>query len=434
VVGNRTTYCRWLDVPPPLRTRTQWRREGLRVRDDAIPQAFFYSIYYRRRYPLFQLSDTDPTTRRSHVPGIALPFSDNSLAQAMQTINDAAKRRRDSASAFYQKGRHGRARLSKAEKEAFYELKDEVLQRLVSQGRARTTAYHLQELAFAPRAPRCFPLRSTPWSADLRDWEDDDEWSVDIDPTAAETPTAATETNASARLTTLEVIEFAGHTFHRPLETPPERVDFDKQITGLSPARALGRIRLRDALATLRTYLSQPRIVLPAQVISVRMPVPEGDLIAVIAVPWLAICRELEHNPRFLYQFVNHPRIFEEFIAASYERAGFPEVILTPRSGDRGRDVIATKPGHLSVRILDQCKAYSPNHVVSADEVRAMLGVVTGDRNTSKGVITTTACFAPELERDPILSPFLPHRIELRDGRRLREWLLRLAPSDILSL
>ena len=36
--------------------------------------------------------------------------------------------------------------------------------------------------------------------------------------------------------------------------------------------------------------------------------------------------------------------------------------------------MIAIKPGFLSLRVLDQCKAYSPGHVVTANDVRAMAG------------------------------------------------------------
>jgi restriction system protein len=202
----------------------------------------------------------------------------------------------------------------------------------------------------------------------------------------------------------------------------------------LSPARPLGSIRLGDAEATLRAYLQQPRIVLPCQVVTLQGAVTQGQIIAAVAVPWVAICRELARDPNFLYQFVEHPRNFEEFIAGCYDRAGFEEVILTPRSGDLGRDVIAVKRGHFSLRFLDQCKAYSANHVVPANDVRAMLGVITGDQNTSKGIITTTATFAPGIETDPILSPYLPHRLELRDGRRLREWLLTLMGREHVNL
>jgi hypothetical protein len=63
-----------------------------------------------------------------------------------------------------------------------------------------------------------------------------------------------------------------------------------------------------------------------------------------------------------------------------------------------------------------------------------MLGVITGDQNTSKGIITTTASFAPGIHRDPILSPYLPHRLELRDGPRLRDWLLTLVDASTVNL
>jgi restriction system protein len=168
-------------------------------------------------------------------------------------------------------------------------------------------------------------------------------------------------------------------------------------------------------------------------VTSIRDNLPGGQLIRAIGIPWLAILDELNRNPTFLFEFARHPRNFEEFVAASYDRAGY-EVLLTPRNGDFGRDVIATRPGHLSVRILDQCKAYSPGHAVSANDVRAMLGVITGDQNTSKGVITTTARFAPGIDNDPKLAPYLPDRLELRDGRRLREWLLTLVPWSTVNL
>jgi restriction system protein len=89
-------------------------------------------------------------------------------------------------------------------------------------------------------------------------------------------------------------------------------------------------------------------------------------------------------------------------------------VILTPRSGDKGRDVVATKHGVGTIRIFDQAKAYKPGHLVTAEEVRAMLGVITGARNVSKGVITTTSRFAPRISEDEYLKPFIPYRFELK--------------------
>src|SRR5207249_1009544 len=99
---------------------------------------------------------------------------------------------------------------------------------------------------------------------------------------------------------------------------------------------------------------------------------------------------------------------WEEIIAAAYQAAGFDEVTLTPRSADGGRDVIAVRRGRYSVRLLDQVKAYGPNHLVTADEVRSLMGVLSSDRGASKGVLTTTSDFAPRLKDDPGIAPFLP--------------------------
>ena len=49
----------------------------------------------------------------------------------------------------------------------------------------------------------------------------------------------------------------------------------------------------------------------------------------------------------------------EEIIAAAYDKAGFDDVILAPRPGDYGTDIIAIKKGFGSVRFIEQVKAYS---------------------------------------------------------------------------
>jgi restriction system protein len=152
--------------------------------------------------------------------------------------------------------------------------------------------------------------------------------------------------------------------------------------------------------------------------------VEDGALIQSVTVAWFEIIKQLDRDPHILSKIP--PRKVEELIAGAYERAGWPEVILTPRSGDHGRDIIATKPGIGSIRIFDQIKAYSPGHVVTADEVRSMLGVLYAEKNVSKGVITTSSSFAPNLRKDTGLSAFLPHRLELKDGPELRRWLLDL--------
>jgi restriction system protein len=119
-------------------------------------------------------------------------------------------------------------------------------------------------------------------------------------------------------------------------------------------------------------------------------------------------------------------RMWEEIIAGAYKKAGFDEVTLTPRSGDYGRDVIAVKWGLGSVRIIDQVKAFRPDRLVTANDVRALMGVLQGD-GASKGFLTTTSDFAPKLQEDPLIVPFIPSRIELINGITLLKRLTDLA-------
>ena len=109
-------------------------------------------------------------------------------------------------------------------------------------------------------------------------------------------------------------------------------------------------------------------------------------------------------------------------MAGAYERAGY-EVVLTPQRGDRGRDVIATKHGFGSVRILEQAKAYAPGHLVTHDDLRAMLGVLSIEQNAWKGIVTTTSGFQPNILKSDEFTRFMPYRLELKDGEQLVEWL-----------
>jgi restriction system protein len=155
----------------------------------------------------------------------------------------------------------------------------------------------------------------------------------------------------------------------------------------------------------------------------------EGTLIEAVTLPWFGIIGLLEKDFSIAYQIP--PEKWEEIIAGIYKEAGFEEVTLTPRSGDRGRDVIAIKKGVGFVRIIDQVKAYKPPHLVTANDVRALMGVLQTD-GASKGCLTTTSDFAPKIKTDPLILPLIPSRLELVNGpmlfarleelRRRRTW------------
>ena len=171
-----------------------------------------------------------------------------------------------------------------------------------------------------------------------------------------------------------------------------------------------------------------PSLVLQTALVDLGSKTSEGVIIEAVTVPWLEILKALERSPELLFDFVKYPRKFEEFIAGAYERAGYSKVELTPPSGDRGRDVIATMSGIVTVRVLDQVKAYSPGHKVDAEAVRAMAGVLNSDKRASKGVVTTTSEFAPGVSDE--FKDYIPERLELRDGPALREWLRQITGHE----
>ena len=79
--------------------------------------------------------------------------------------------------------------------------------------------------------------------------------------------------------------------------------------------------------------------------------------------------------------------------------------------------------------MLGSVKAFSHDRLVPYDDVRALMGVIASERDTSKGIITTTSDFPPLIESDPLIGPLLPTRIELVNGEKLQNWLRDLSKT-----
>jgi restriction system protein len=155
--------------------------------------------------------------------------------------------------------------------------------------------------------------------------------------------------------------------------------------------------------------------------------VAEGLSIQMITVSWQAIVKYLEKNWAHAHEIP--PEKWEEIIAGAFKKEGYDEVILTPRSGDDGRDVIAIRKGIGTVKILGSVKAYGPGKLVKHDDVRALVGVLGMEPEASKAVITTTSDFAPLIYTNPKYKTLMPTRLELVNGKQLQEWLVKLAKS-----
>jgi len=150
-----------------------------------------------------------------------------------------------------------------------------------------------------------------------------------------------------------------------------------------------------------------------------------GTLVVAQTLVFNALIKEVVRDWNLAFQIP--PRKWEEIIAGAFDREGFDEVTLTPSSNDHGRDVIAIKKGIGSIKILSSVKAYNPRLLVGYDDIRALLGVMTGERDTSKGIIVTTSDFPPNVMKDPNIAPFIPTRLELLNGTKLRDWLRQLS-------
>lgn len=155
----------------------------------------------------------------------------------------------------------------------------------------------------------------------------------------------------------------------------------------------------------------------------------EGILLSSTSDVWTEIVRALGADWSLAYQISWEK--WEEIIAGAFHKDRYDKVVLTPRSGDHGRDVIATRSGVGSVKIITSVKAYSPMREVPYNDVRALIGVMSGELNVSKGIIATTSHFPKNIENEKFIAPFLPTRLELLDGPKLQEWLNKLTMKDV---
>ena len=194
-----------------------------------------------------------------------------------------------------------------------------------------------------------------------------------------------------------------------------------------------GRYEVIHADEQLAAFVT-PSVLLQAPIVTLGEKTAEGEFVKAVRETWREIAKQVKSQSDFLFEFTAASRAFELFLAATYRMDGFDEVIVTPRSNDRGRDVIARRQGKRSVRILEQAKAYRAKNLVTHEEVRAMIGVMAIERFAYSGSITTTSDFAPTIFKGNEFEAFVPETLTLRNGPQLRDWLVSLISSkpDVL--
>jgi restriction system protein len=182
-----------------------------------------------------------------------------------------------------------------------------------------------------------------------------------------------------------------------------------------------GTITLPDPVV-LKASLTVTSLIIPEG------RTPSGLLVKSSSAIWASIAKALSND--WSKAFEIPPERWEEIVAGAFKNDGYDEVTLTPRSGDHGRDVIAIKRGMGCVKVLGSVKAFAPDRLVPYEDVRSLMGVIASERDTSKGIITTTSDFPPKIKSDPLIAPLLPTRIELVNGEMLQEWLSPTSPDE----
>jgi restriction system protein len=127
---------------------------------------------------------------------------------------------------------------------------------------------------------------------------------------------------------------------------------------------------------------------------------------------------KLREEPELLYEI--DPRKFEEVIAELMSRIGFQDVRLTPKTKDRGRDVIAKfqVPTGL-LHVIAECKRLAPGNPVGLAIVERFLFTIEDER-AAFGMIATTSYFSRGARAK---AKEYEARIHLAEFEQLSVWL-----------
>lgn len=121
-------------------------------------------------------------------------------------------------------------------------------------------------------------------------------------------------------------------------------------------------------------------------------------------------------------RFRINPRLFEETVAELLARMGY-SVRLTPRSGDKGRDVIASLDTPAApILMLVECKRYSANRLVGPEPI-TRLWYRMFDDHANLAMVITTSKFQPIAKETAVNRGY---QISLKEGDDFIKWVRSL--------
>jgi hypothetical protein len=186
-------------------------------------------------------------------------------------------------------------------------------------------------------------------------------------------------------------------------------------------AIAFGQLANISNLVRIRSsLLGEKRYRLTDKLLRTVGRVPDGEVVDVDPEAFTDFINDLTLDYEILRRM--SPRDFERAIAAVYAKTGrFDRVILTPGSGDEGRDVILEAAEWDGRRTIVELKRYRRRRV-SAEMVNSLIGVLTGELDGSRATFLTTSSFAPRLQKHRSIRQALSSRgLDLLDLVQLVE-------------
>jgi hypothetical protein len=243
-------------VKAGLRSKTEWDKLGRKLKEDAVPAGYRRGEYVKEVL-LYPESETVPKRVRVERPAQPLEPTPENIGLALFEVNRAAKRRRDAAQKSYTFGAFSFATAHKSHKEKLYDLKDKVLQKALAEGIAKLVGLH-----FKKRTVEKWVYEDVDCHCDCDIYEDWNDFFVEE---ICDCPCHSRKKVLQVSQVTdaLACFELAGYRFHSPVsneeaerlkEHVHEIVDLGAWTAAAKPPT--GRIRIKDAIATLEAYLA----------------------------------------------------------------------------------------------------------------------------------------------------------------------------------
>ncbi|KOO46684.1 hypothetical protein AMD01_11315 [Priestia koreensis] len=142
-----TTYKGWSNVPEDFKTKTQLKEIKLKPVAEELPDAYVkaQTKYGWKEFNLYHIKNTQEI--KSRVINVReFPITLKNIENALYIINKSAKKSRDTKVLNYSIRKHGIVSVAKKRQMKLYDLKNDVIDKLISENKLSIKGWHKQNL------------------------------------------------------------------------------------------------------------------------------------------------------------------------------------------------------------------------------------------------------------------------------------------------